>query len=268
MNTDNITITNNKNNIDFNTGNNIKIVCKYRNVYNCKYINLVDYEYAIRNMEENNQYICTECSKNYVDDNFFNVIDTQEKAYFLGYNLSDINRSLSLDDNCNKIYININNGNHLILLKNIICKKIKLYNCNFIIESNEIYNALKILFNSNKLRTLDFDNDNLKWSFIRGIFDKYGIINVDDMFIILQCNIYSSKTLDISYNIIQNIYKFIGIDSEYSYNHIKYNNYNCLDVLSKIYNYNENDELINTEYRYPYLDINFKHFKTISIILI
>lgn len=127
-------------------------------------------------------------SKKYkCNDNFFNIIDTEEKAYWLGFMYADgyiisdrdaIGLSLSTEDikHLDKFLISLNANNKISRYTNNINREY----ARVIIYSNKLKNDL-ISHGclENKTFKLDFPNvdENLVHHFIRGYFDGDGSLS-------------------------------------------------------------------------------------------
>lgn len=186
----------------------------------------------------NNYNICENCydinSENYENNkniNYFNIIDKSEKAYLLGLFYYNLNI-----DNKNIVIYNFYYKNDLILYKliqlfgyDIVNKynsSISAYKLEFIIKDitlNDIIRHYDNFFN--------FDNDELKLSFIRGYYE--GSINNSYMFF---------NDVILKYKNIDNILKIVNyINIPYiinnKLNQITYKNgNNSVDFLGKLYN--------------------------------
>ena len=177
-----------------------------------------------------------------LDDNFFKNIDTEEKAYILGWIASDgsINKS-------GRITISIHNKDIKILekIRNVICIEIPIVNkniyktniCSLSICSTtmvqDICNLLKIKPGKkhDKIKMPNL-SEQLTWHFIRGFFDGDGSIKKKKNKVYISCNITTGS--DIMRN---NIEKFCGI---YCKNNNKYKNLtwsgkNAIKFLEKLY---------------------------------
>lgn len=119
--------------------------------------------------------------KHIVDEHYFDVIDTEKKAYFLGLLFADGN--VASKSNAITIKLHQRDKNILLILSNIIFGKEILYVSeeNYILKfsSNHIKNRLiELGCMPNKTFKLKFPNitENLFHHFIRGYFDGDGSI--------------------------------------------------------------------------------------------
>lgn len=124
-----------------------------------------------------------------LDDNFFKQIDTEEKAYLLGWIASDG----SLNDGSFKISIHQKDMETLIKLKNIICKDIPIRKfktgisemCSFTVNSKQIVNDICNILHIKPKKKSDIvnfpilKNNLLIFSFIKGYFEGDGTITTE-----------------------------------------------------------------------------------------
>ncbi len=197
------------------------------------------------------KYICISCyntlytNNSHYNSNILNVIDTDEKAYLLGY---IINNKTKL-----KITTPIKYIKSLEKIKNILSNNIPIiYNIKTGKVSIQLYLDISKYIEINKLPNLE--NTNLIWSILRGYFDKNGYIKDN--------NIKNPKCI-----IKSNSNEFLISISEYSkiiynkltHNEIIFTGTNSIDLLGKIYNnitnkiyredkYNKYMKLINWKY--------------------
>lgn len=127
-------------------------------------------------------------------DNYFENIDSDSKAYILGFLCADA----SLSKKYNKISFHLNPKDKSVL--EFIKKEIELtahisYSINFDKRTNKNYHLVNLQFSNKKIRNdlenlgvtsnkssiLNFPNIEYKfnWSFIRGLFDGDGFISKD-----------------------------------------------------------------------------------------
>lgn len=231
----------------------IKIKCDFEISKKCRKIYEIPYRDAlVTRRNNNNKDICLFCSRKlkssgrnnpnckYVslDDNFFENIDSEEKAYLLGWIGSDgciTERGFSIDVHKKDIEI-------LEKLKNIICKDLKIKNkirksiVSLTINSKSIAKDLIKIFNidyGKKSETICFpelDNDNLKWCFLRGYFDGDGSIRKPSISNYPECKITSSSLC-----MLEGIKDFCTIPSFLGKDYIGWTSNNALDFLGKIY---------------------------------
>lgn len=182
-----------------------------------------------------------------LDDNFFKIIDTDDKAYLLGWIASDG----SIGKN-NSICIAIHKKDKECLqnIKEIICNEIpiKIKNETIIyitINSKQIANDVCNHLNIKRGKKFDsvelpINNNKLTWSFIRGFFDGDGSIPSSSKKHKIRCNISSN-----SKKLLFQIEEFINLKS---YNNkkdkIEIHGKNALIFLEKLYeNSKENTRL-------------------------
>jgi len=175
-----------------------------------------------------------------LDDNFFNVVDTEAKAYLLGWIASDGH----ISDGQISIEINKNDSKCIEQLRDIICKELPIYLhndlCSFTINSKIMVSDICRLLQinpGNKSRNVQFPDlltDELKWSFLRGYFDGNGTINIPD-----ENNKYPKCSISSNSDImLQKIKDFcqISCSNNISFKDIYWSHNNALDFLGKIYN--------------------------------
>lgn len=173
-----------------------------------------------------------------LDNGFLNNIDSENKAYLLGWIASDGYISPK-----NRVIIRIHKKDIDIIYK---LKEIMNYD----IPINHYKNIVTLYINSKaftdnccrhlnllvgkKASVVTFPellNENLKWSFLRGYFDgDGGIINPSHKNRYPSCSIGSS-----SYKMLEQIKEFVKIPCSLSNRQISWNGNNCLDVLGKLY---------------------------------
>ena len=196
-----------------------------------------------------------------IDDKMFKTVDTEEKAYALGWIASDgtLNKN-----GCITIQIHEKDEECLIKLSKIFSDDVDIKNdfgklqvilriCS-IEMLNDICNLLNIE-PGKKSDNVDFpklNSDELGWAFIRGYFDGDGNIHkITDTHSSPSCNITSN-----SIKMLNGIKDFCKIPCTIDEKNGKiywYSN-NCLDFLGKIYSNNSNLKL---ERKYnQYLDIS------------
>lgn len=195
-------------------------------------------------------------SKYNLDDNFFNEVKTDEKAYFLGWIASDG----SIKESGISIAIHKKDKEILETLKNIICSEIPIKNktdniVSITINSKQISEDVCKLLNvlpKKKSDVVDFpelETDELKWSFLRGVFDGDGSIhNIDETHCSPLCNISSNSA-----TLRQKIKDFCNIPCIENKSQLNWSGNNALDFLNKIY---ENSKFhLNRKYEL-FLDIS------------
>ncbi len=196
-----------------------------------------------------------------IKDDMFKKIDSEEKAYLLGWIASD--GSVSESGN---ISIKIHNKDRkcLQILSEIVSNELKIKEIKEIeqvsldINSTEmakdVCTLLQIDFGkkSHIVRFPNLETDELKWAFLRGYFDGDGSIRkVTDEHCSPECNITSD-----SIEMINDIKDFCKIPCHLSKdnNQITWNGNNCLDFLDNLYD-------VNSKYR---LERKFELYLEIS----
>jgi len=206
-----------------------------------------------------------------IDINMLKKIDTSFKAWFLGWVLSDgfIKKNGSMG-----IQIHVRDINVLELIKNAICKDLKIKktkNRNMVsltIYSIDIINDIKKMLNmENNEYTLSPNNninfeyipDEFKYDFVRGYFEGNGTIR----------NIFNRKNVQpscsitsINPNILNTIKSFVTIPScimsykknNKSYYVLEYRSTNAIDFLGRLYD--KNPTYLLQRKREQYLDIS------------
>lgn len=191
-------------------------------------------------MDSQNQYVCITKNQKYrYNRSFLSNINSVEKAYLLGW-INNINKK--------NWFIKIRSYNTSVeILRDIICKDIPInidkgYNY-FNICSKEICDDICKIFginvnddnnNNNIMQYPKLDNNELYWSFIRGFFEKNGVITKYNEY-----NKYNTCTCIIkspSQNILINIGNFSNIPHTIENNILIFNGTNCIDFLGKLYN--------------------------------
>lgn len=179
-----------------------KIKCDSQKSTKCRKEYEIAYKDYLRHLSKNNneKIFCLFCSRaekhsgrlnpnakyHNINDNFFNKIDTLDKAYLLGWIGSDghiSNAGFTIKIHTKDIVI-------LTYIKNIICTDVPIFNkvftytdmSGFTINSKQISKDLCLLFNispGKKSNTINFPNIDQKYyyEFIRGYFDGDGTIN-------------------------------------------------------------------------------------------
>lgn len=185
--------------------------------------------------------------------NFFKNIDTEEKAYILGFIASDG----SITNNCIQIYINKKDYYILEKIKNIICDKLEIkYKKDDIIGidicSKEIVNdvceylKIKAGKKSGIVGYPDFDNKELHIHFIRGLLDGDGYIRTTENRDHPECGITNSST-----NLLNGVIKNMNFNFTESKGEISLSGINALDFLSILY---DNASIYLNRKFYKYLD--------------
>lgn len=128
-----------------------------------------------------------------IDENFFNFIDTEEKAYWLGFLYADgylkkdkpvIELALKYDDiNHIEKFKNSIDSNHKIYIRNIKLKDKEYQSCRICLHNKQLYNSLikhGCINNKSKIiKYPDFLTEDLERHFIRGFFDGDGNISLE-----------------------------------------------------------------------------------------
>lgn len=178
----------------------IKVLCQFNTSEKCEKEYTRAYRGITKTMEDNSgKFICLKCSRRNkgtgrnnsgckyktLNDSYFNVIDTEEKAYLLGWIASDG----CVGPDRVRIEIHTKDENCLVNIKNSFCEELPLYHrknrnmVSFTIDSLQIANDLRkhlqipIGKKSTVVKFPDLMNDDLKWQFIRGLFDGDGSVS-------------------------------------------------------------------------------------------
>lgn len=181
-----------------------KVRCDFQVSEKCRHVYEIQYREFIKHTSNNdNKLPCIFCSRTLkfsgrnnpntkykaLDDNFFKIIDTSEKAYLFGWIASDGHIGIRGF----KIEINQKDIEILKLFQNILCKDIPIRifktptskMCSYEINSKEISRDLCFHLNIKPGKKSDKINfpvlpTNLQLDFIRGYFDGDGSINDPD----------------------------------------------------------------------------------------
>jgi dUTP pyrophosphatase len=240
----------------------INFTCEFQISKKCQKIHPLAYRDGIQNKKRNSgKYICFYCSRELkyagrknpnchyknTDDNFFKNIDTEEKAYLLGWIISDG----SVQKRGFQIFINKKDTEILKKLRDIISpeiptktKKRKPNNLiGFVVNSQEIAtdlsNLLQIPFVGGKdsiVSMPDNLNDKLKWACIRGVFDGDGSINNP---INSQKHHCGASIATTSSKLRKQIKEFVKIPCYENVNGLSWSCNNALDFLGKIYEHSK-----------------------------
>lgn len=246
----------------------IEVSCEFNSSEKCKGTFFISRRFKERTLlNNNNKIMCLFCSRKIkytgrsnpntryinLNDNFFNEVDTEAKAYLLGWIASDgtINSS--------GFTIAIHEKDILTLeeLKNIICKETIIKNKDtnlkyFSINSKTIANDLCRILNINpgkKSHSIcwpDLKDDSLKWAFLRGYFDGDGYVSYVDSSKSPECGIASSSD-----NFRQSIIDFCKIPCSSSGINLNWYGNNALDFMDKIY---ENSKYYLSRKKEAYID--------------
>lgn len=255
----------------------VQVECLFNSSEKCQ--NIVEREYrdALKNMNRNNgKFICLPCSRHIkasgsnnpnckyrFDHSMFKSVDTEEKAYLLGWIASD--GHISKSNWTISIQIKYNDIDCLKRLKNIVCDDIPIVvyektvtMVGIEINSKEMCLDVCRLLQINrgkKSNIVNFPNlndDELTWAFIRGYFDGDGTIRHINSHA-LSCSISSN-----SINMLTAISKFSNIPCEKITNELTYNGTNCLDFLGKLYGDASNELYLLRKYNLYLQWMNWK----------
>lgn len=194
-----------------------------------------------------------------LDDNFFKEVNTDAKAYLLGWIASDG----SLNENgCTNISINKKDKLCLENLRDIICKELHIVpkdtnllslSINSTTISNDICNLLNILpeKKSHIICFPELGSEELKWSFLRGFFDGDGSVSS----ITEECRSPFCKITTSSDVMRKHIKDFVGIPCNETGVDICWSGNNALDFLEKIYKNSTHTTRLSRKYEL-YLDIS------------
>lgn len=247
----------------------VRAQCDFQESEKCSGIVRQQYRDIQNVMDKNNgQYICMHCSrhvknqgmnnpnsKHDLNTSFFNVIDTHEKAYMLGWIASDG----SISSSSWSIFIGLHTKDVRILenLRDLVSTTIPIgYRstqnlCTLTLNSKEMVEDVCKHLNINrgkKSHTVQFPHhlsDDLKWSFIRGFFDGDGTIRSPA----------SKPTPEISITtnsdkMRNGIKDFVGIpcainEKEAS---ILFSGTNAIDFAGKMYEHSTHDTRLRRKY--------------------
>lgn len=236
-------------------------------------------KHKIRTLLKNNGVKSKSSKKYYYNDNIFENIDTEEKAYWLGFLYADGYVRVRKDNSSElRLKLSIVDKQHLIKFKEFISIDV-----NIPIVYNEYKNSksYKISINSNKLvndlinlgcvnrksKIIKFPNflsQDLISHFIRGYFDGDGSISYSDKQIGLN---FVSGSQDFLKEIATKLALFTGcktanlVGSAESY---KYIQFSSKDDLYKLYDYFYNNSTIymdRKKEKYTFIINNFSALK-------
>jgi deoxyuridine 5'-triphosphate nucleotidohydrolase len=172
-----------------------------------------------------------------LNDDFFKAIDSEAKAYLLGWIASDgtINKSGFT------IAINEKDMHTLTILRDIICKDVDIKNKetnlkSFSINSKTISEDLCHLLSispGKKSHTIcwpNLDDEYLQWAFLRGYFDGDGHVSYVDSAKSPRCSVASSSVA-----FRKSIQEFCKIPCSESNITLEWNGNNALDFMGKLY---------------------------------
>jgi len=177
-----------------------------------------------------------------INDNFFNQIDTNDKAYLLGWIASDGH----IGERGFKISIHQKDIEILNIFQKLICLEVPIRKfetdtskmCSFEINSKQISKDLCLILNikpGKKSNTVNFpilNTDHLHWSFIRGYFDGDGSINsqIKSKYPYAKGNIKSNSD-----NMLNGIRKFCKLNGKITCSMISITNNVFLNFLDQMY---------------------------------
>jgi dUTP pyrophosphatase len=259
------------NNLLENSHKRVKVKCDFNISEKCKNEYTLEYRHYLQFSRNNNgELSCIYCSNNMVrnnsnckniDDNMFDNIDSNEKAYLLGWIASNgvIRKSgfqISIRDYDKDVFEKINK---ILFLNELpICKQGNMVNLT--INSETIAKKLIELF---KIKEIIEENDSYKKShipdieekylyyFIRGVFEGNGHFRYTKIHPI--CGISSSST-----EFLEEIIKRCELKCNINKNLFELSGNLALDFLSKVYK----NVLINNELLFMNRKYNF--YKKIS----
>jgi len=241
----------------------------------CKYFNVS--KFKIRSILIENNILSKSSKKYSYNDNVFESIDNEEKAYWLGFLYADGYVRSDKRGNELKLKLGVKDKEHLLKFKKFISnddipvvyeeyKNSKCYKVS--INSKKIVNDLiKLGCVNKKSLTIEFpviDNE-LKSHFIRGYFDGDGSISYSDKYIGLNFVSGSPKfLLEISsfFNSVGCKYaNLVGSNENYKY--IQYNTLNDLNLLFENLYSNSNIFLNRKKEKLSHIIDNFNKLKSI-----
>jgi len=227
----------------------IDVFCDFQISEKCKKRWQAEYRVICDIMERNDgKVICMYCSRaiKYIgkykelDDDVLNEVDSEEKAYLLGWIASEgcvavngvINIAIHKKDSYILDILNeiVSGGELPISDKEIDLKQFSIYSKTI----NDRACELLDIMSGNKSKIVNFPNletDDLKWAFIRGLFDGDGNISEPGTAKTPKCGIASS-----SVKMKNAIAEFCKITCYISDGAIEWRSLNALDFLSKLYN--------------------------------
>ena len=177
-----------------------------------------------------------------INDNMFKTVDSEDKAYLLGWIASDGHIS---ENGVITIQIHEDDKDILVELGKVVFDEYDIKNdlgrmqvmlrfCSKVI-SEDVCKLLNIS-SGKKSHIVSFpslDNEKLSWAFLRGYFDGDGTIHkIDDIHSSPYCSITSNSNL-----MLEGIKNFCNIPCHINQEHgtISWSGNNCLDFLGKLY---------------------------------
>lgn len=237
--------------------NKVTISCDFKVSKKCREVYQSAYKDYLRyNIDNHGRDICLYCSRKLkysgrnnpnckytdIDDKYFDIIDSEEKAYLLGWIASDG----YVKESGFSISINKKDRRCLLKLASLLSNQLTIsetpskpdmiqLTINSQAIANNIIKLLKIGFGkkSNKVRFPELENDNLNWAFLRGYFDGDGTIRKPSFKDRSpECGIASD-----SHAMLHDIKDFCQIPCNLStkHNYIFWYGNNALDFLGKLY---------------------------------
>lgn len=179
------------------------------------------------------------CKYKSLDDSYFNAIDSETKAYLLGFIAGD---GTVQPENQIEVVIHERDLDHLQLMKDLICEDIPIFRkdeefVGFRLCSKQITQDvckwLKIQpgDKSQIVQMPDLETEDLKWHFVRGLFDADGhTVQKFDYKGSPACNISSaSLPMKCALN------KLCEFDGRIAEEGIHWHGDNCLGFLNRMY---------------------------------
>lgn len=251
-------ILENTNNLSSGSHKQVKIRCDFGISEKCKQEYRKEYRLILkdRSYRDMGMDICVYCSrKKYssgrnnpnckynINDNFFDIVDTEEKAYILGLIASDGHISSG------NISIYQSNVNWQVLanVRDIICQDLPINGegCSKLSISSKqwvdkVCNLLGITpgKKSHKIKFPNLASEELIWHFLRGYFDGDGSVKSPDKYPSPECKITTSS--DDFRKAILEISPYPCTENK---SDIFWYGLNCLDFLGKLYD--------NSKIRHP-----------------
>lgn len=234
----------------------VDVVCDFQSSEKCKKQWKQQWKHVVRFRKPNDgKDICLFCSRKTkftgrgnpntryknVNDSMFKTVDSEEKAYLLGWIASD--GHLSKNESSIVISIHEKDRNTLERLRNIVDPQLPISECkegmvgltiNSKEMSQDICTLLKITHGkkSDTVQFPDLNSEDLKWAFLRGFFDGDG--NVRDTYNRRQpeCSIASNSA-----QMREQIYNFVNVagKNDNVNNQVYWWGNGALDVMSKMY---------------------------------
>lgn len=258
-----------------NSHKTINVLCEYSVSQHCR----LAYEGAYRDIvitakNHNNKICCFNCSRilkashasrgsgrnnsnckyKNLNDKLFSIIDTQEKAYILGWIASDghvgkgqititsIDEGVLCDlrDNvCEDLPVKkLAKDGHIIYRLSVCSKQI----------AEDVKNHLKLISFGKKDTVVNFPNlqtEDLSWAFVRGYFDGDGSVNLADGSKHPGCDITSNSKL--MRGAIEKFAKIPCSNSDVT-NRMYWSGSNALDFLEKIYRTSSSTTRLHRKY--------------------